>query len=57
MVEAFKPKMLRLAARYADWWNALSTRIEDYRTYVQEVERACEEARHEPRTVRPAHDR
>ncbi len=21
MVGAFKPKMLRLTARYADWWN------------------------------------
>ena len=33
MVEAFKPKMLRLAARHIDWWNVPSTGTEDYRNY------------------------
>ena len=27
MVGAFKPKMLRLAAKYADWWNVSSTSL------------------------------
>ena len=27
MVGAFKPKMLRLTAKYADWWNVSSTGI------------------------------
>jgi alkanesulfonate monooxygenase SsuD/methylene tetrahydromethanopterin reductase-like flavin-dependent oxidoreductase (luciferase family) len=52
MVGAFKPKMLRLAARHADWWNVSSTPIEDYRRYVQEFERACEEVGRDPQTVR-----
>lgn len=52
MIGAFRPKMLRLTARHADWWNVSSTGIEDYRTYVQEFERACEEVGRDPGTVR-----
>jgi alkanesulfonate monooxygenase SsuD/methylene tetrahydromethanopterin reductase-like flavin-dependent oxidoreductase (luciferase family) len=52
MVGAFKPKMLRVAARHADWWNVSSTGIEDYRRYVQEFERACEVVGRDPATVR-----
>lgn len=52
MVGAFKPKMLRLAARHADWWNVSSTGIEDYRAYVQEFERACDEVGRDPGIVR-----
>jgi alkanesulfonate monooxygenase SsuD/methylene tetrahydromethanopterin reductase-like flavin-dependent oxidoreductase (luciferase family) len=52
MVRAFKPKMLRVAARHADWWNVSSTGIEEYHTYVQEFERACEEVGRDPGTVR-----
>jgi alkanesulfonate monooxygenase SsuD/methylene tetrahydromethanopterin reductase-like flavin-dependent oxidoreductase (luciferase family) len=52
MVGAFRPKMLRLTARHADWWNVSSTGIEDYRTYLQEFEKACEEVGRDPSTVR-----
>lgn len=52
MVGAFKPKMLRVAARHADWWNVSSTDITTYRTYVQEFERACKEVGRDPGTVR-----
>ena len=52
MVGAFKPKMLRLAARLADWWNVSSTGIADYRNYVHEFERACDEVGRDPSTVR-----
>jgi len=52
MVGAFKPKMLRLTARHADWWNVSSTGIEVYRAYCQEFERACEEVGRDPATVR-----
>ncbi len=52
MVGAFKPKMLRLTARHADWWNVSSTGIEQYRSYVQEFERACAEIGRDPATVR-----
>jgi alkanesulfonate monooxygenase SsuD/methylene tetrahydromethanopterin reductase-like flavin-dependent oxidoreductase (luciferase family) len=52
MVGAFKPKMLRVAATRADWWNVSSTPIEEYRTLVQEFDRACAEVGRDPGTVR-----
>ena len=41
MVGAFRPKMLRLTAKYANWWNVSSTGAEGYRRIVREFERAC----------------
>jgi alkanesulfonate monooxygenase SsuD/methylene tetrahydromethanopterin reductase-like flavin-dependent oxidoreductase (luciferase family) len=38
MAGAFRPKMLRLTARHADWWNMSPTSIADYRVYCQEFE-------------------
>ena len=52
MVGAFKPKMLRLAARYADWWNVSSTGIRSYRSMAEEFDRACAEIGRDPSTVR-----
>jgi alkanesulfonate monooxygenase SsuD/methylene tetrahydromethanopterin reductase-like flavin-dependent oxidoreductase (luciferase family) len=52
MIGAFGPKMLRLTARHADWWNVSSTRIEDYRRLAEEFERACAEVGRDPATVR-----
>ncbi len=52
MVGAFKPKMLRLAAKHADWWNVSSTSIDDYRRYVHEFEGACEAVDRDPQTIR-----
>src|SRR5262245_25735087 len=52
MVGAFRPQMLRLAARHADWWNVSSTGIAGYRRYVEEFQRACDEAGRDPATVR-----
>jgi alkanesulfonate monooxygenase SsuD/methylene tetrahydromethanopterin reductase-like flavin-dependent oxidoreductase (luciferase family) len=52
MVGAFKPKMLRVVARHADWWNVSSTSVTDYRQYVTAFERACEEVNRDPATVR-----
>jgi alkanesulfonate monooxygenase SsuD/methylene tetrahydromethanopterin reductase-like flavin-dependent oxidoreductase (luciferase family) len=51
-VGAFRPKMLRLAARHADWWDVSSTGIERYRRLVAEFERACAEVGRDPSTVR-----
>ncbi len=44
--------MLRLVARYADWWNVSWTRIEDYRAQVEECERACAKEQRDPATLR-----
>jgi alkanesulfonate monooxygenase SsuD/methylene tetrahydromethanopterin reductase-like flavin-dependent oxidoreductase (luciferase family) len=52
MIGAFKPKMLRVAARQADWWNVSSTDIATYRAYAREFERACAEVGRDPGTVR-----
>jgi alkanesulfonate monooxygenase SsuD/methylene tetrahydromethanopterin reductase-like flavin-dependent oxidoreductase (luciferase family) len=52
MVGAFKPKMLRLTARHADWWNVSSTGIATYREYVREFEHACADVGRDPATVR-----
>lgn len=52
LVGAFKPRMLRVAARYADSWNVSWTGIDTYRQYVQEFERACTEVQRNPATVR-----
>jgi alkanesulfonate monooxygenase SsuD/methylene tetrahydromethanopterin reductase-like flavin-dependent oxidoreductase (luciferase family) len=52
MVGAFKPKMLRLTARHADWWNVSSTGIADYRRYVEAFQRACSEVGRDPAAVR-----
>jgi alkanesulfonate monooxygenase SsuD/methylene tetrahydromethanopterin reductase-like flavin-dependent oxidoreductase (luciferase family) len=46
--------MLRVAARYADWWNVSWTGIDTYRLYVQEFERACSEVQRDPATLRRA---
>src|SRR5947208_2473767 len=47
-----KPRILRLIARYADWWNVSKEGIDNYRLLVQESERACEEVGRDPKTLR-----
>ncbi len=54
MVGAFRPKMLRLTARYADNWNVSSTPISRYRQLVEAFERACAEVGRDPALVRRA---
>jgi alkanesulfonate monooxygenase SsuD/methylene tetrahydromethanopterin reductase-like flavin-dependent oxidoreductase (luciferase family) len=51
MVGAFKPKMLRLTAKYADEWNVSSTGITKYRHLVTAFEHACTEVDRHPSTV------
>jgi alkanesulfonate monooxygenase SsuD/methylene tetrahydromethanopterin reductase-like flavin-dependent oxidoreductase (luciferase family) len=52
MVGSFRPQMLRLVARHADWWNVSSTGIADYRRYLDEFRRACDDIGRDPATVR-----
>ncbi|HET7087520.1 MAG TPA: LLM class flavin-dependent oxidoreductase, partial [Anaerolineae bacterium] len=52
MIGAFRPKMLRLAAKYADGWNVSSTGVEGYRRMAAQFERACAEVGRDPSTVR-----
>ena len=52
MVGAFKPKMLRLTARHADWWNVSSTSIAAYERLIRACEQACAEVGRDPATLR-----
>jgi len=52
MVGAFRPKMLRLTAKYADWWNVSSSGPNKYRSLAEAFERACADVGRDPSTVR-----
>ena len=52
MVGAFKPKMLRITAKYADEWNVSSTGIVRYRRLVEAFERACADVGRDPAALR-----
>src|SRR5215211_4930476 len=52
MVGAFKPKMLRLTAKYADWWNVSSIGVEGYKHMAEECERACTDVGRDGATLR-----
>jgi len=52
MIGAFKPKMLRLAAKYADWWNVSSTSLARYRPMVDTFEHYCAEVGRDPSAIR-----
>jgi alkanesulfonate monooxygenase SsuD/methylene tetrahydromethanopterin reductase-like flavin-dependent oxidoreductase (luciferase family) len=52
IVGGSKPRMLRLVARYADWWNVSGTPLESYRELVSQCEQACAEVGRDPATLR-----
>lgn len=52
MVGAFRPRMLRLAARYADRWDVSSVSVSQYSAIAAEFERQCDEVGRDPATVR-----
>ena len=52
MVGAFQLKMLRLTARYADWWNVSSIGPGIYARMAREFEQACADVGRDPATVR-----
>lgn len=52
LIGAFKPKMLRITAKYADEWNVSSTGIGKYRRLVVDFERACADVGRDPSSVR-----
>jgi len=51
MLGAFQPKMLSLAARYADEWNVSSVGPVRYRKLVAEFEQACRDVGRDPASV------
>ena len=52
MLGAFRPKMLRLVAQHADWWNVSSSGPRRYSRMAAELERACLEVGRSPATIR-----
>ena len=52
MVGAFRPRMLHLAAKHADWWNVSSTGPSSYARMATEMERACRGVGRDPSTLR-----
>jgi len=51
MVGAFKRRMLRPTAQYADWWNVSSIGLEGYQRLVEQCERACADVGRDPVTL------
>ena len=52
MIGAFKPRMLRLTAQYADWWDVSSIGLKSYRNMVEIIELACEKTGRDPASLR-----
>lgn len=52
MVGAFAPKMLRLAAQYADWWNVSSTGLSQYRAMATALEQHCRALGRDPAAIK-----
>src|SRR5690348_17020121 len=54
MIGGAKPRILRLIARHADWWDVsgFGVGLDRYRTCVEEMERACAEVGRDPATLR-----
>lgn len=51
LIGAFRPRMLRLTAQYADWWDVSSTGIAKYRRLAADLEQACATFGRDPATV------
>lgn len=52
LIAGFQPRMMRLVARYADWWNTGVDTLEKARTQMQELDIACEQVGRDPKTLR-----
>jgi alkanesulfonate monooxygenase SsuD/methylene tetrahydromethanopterin reductase-like flavin-dependent oxidoreductase (luciferase family) len=52
MVGAKRPRMLRVAARHADWWNPDWIGLDGFRTLAGQLDVACEEVGRDPTTLR-----
>lgn len=52
IVASFQPRLLRITARYADWWNIVGRDLEKTRALVGDCERACNEVGRDPATLK-----
>lgn len=51
MIGGERPRMLRLIARQADWWNISQEGVQSCRRLIAECERACDEVGREPASL------
>ncbi len=52
LIAGSQPRMLRLIARYADWWNAGVNDLAKAREQLQALDAACEQVGRDPKTLR-----
>lgn len=52
MVASFQPRMMRLTARYADWWNIGAENVEKARELADKMNEACNAVGRDPKTLR-----
>jgi alkanesulfonate monooxygenase SsuD/methylene tetrahydromethanopterin reductase-like flavin-dependent oxidoreductase (luciferase family) len=52
MIAGFQPKMMRLCARYADWWNGIGSDVTNYKKLLGDLDKACEEIGRDPASLK-----
>lgn len=52
LIPAFQPRMMRIAARYADWWNTGIDDLKKAKGLLKALDIACEEEGRDPKTLR-----
>jgi alkanesulfonate monooxygenase SsuD/methylene tetrahydromethanopterin reductase-like flavin-dependent oxidoreductase (luciferase family) len=52
LVAGFQPRMMRLVARYADWWNTGITTLDQAREQLKALDAVCEQVGRDPKTLR-----
>ncbi|HZR39279.1 MAG TPA: LLM class flavin-dependent oxidoreductase [Ktedonobacteraceae bacterium] len=52
LIAAFQPRMMRIAARYADWWNTGIETLDKARERLKALDAACEAVGRDPKTLR-----
>jgi alkanesulfonate monooxygenase SsuD/methylene tetrahydromethanopterin reductase-like flavin-dependent oxidoreductase (luciferase family) len=52
LIAGFQPRMMRLVARYADWWNIGTDNLDRAREQLQALDAACEQVERDPKTLR-----
>lgn len=52
LIAGFQPRMMRLVARYADWWNTGIDTLEKAKEQLKALDAACEQVGRDPKTLR-----
>src|SRR5581483_2142810 len=52
LIAGFQPRMMRLVARYADWWNTGIDTLEKAKEQLRALDASCEQVGRDPKTLR-----